>query len=39
MPLEGSLDDAALNPSPASVNQPYFGEARLRGGVHILLDD
>ena len=39
MTLERSLDDAALNPASAAVNEPHFSKPCLRGGGHILLDD
>jgi hypothetical protein len=38
MPFEGGLDDAALNPAPAAVNDPHFGEARLRCCDQVFLD-
>ena len=39
MPIECGLHDAALHAGAASVDKPHFLQARLSGGVDVLLDD
>jgi hypothetical protein len=38
MPLEGLLNDPALNTLPATVNEANFAEASVVRGVDVLLD-
>ena len=37
--LERRLDDAALNPLAAAVDEPDFPQARLGGGLYVVGDD
>src|SRR4029453_4520692 len=39
VPLEHRLNDAALNASPATVNQPHFAQTGLSRGVDVVGDD
>ena len=39
MPLEGGLDDSALDASPASVNHANLTEARARSCLDVSLDN
>ena len=39
MSLEDRLHDAALNASPAAMNEPQLAQACVVGGAHVLVDD
>lgn len=39
MAIEQRLDDAALDPAPAAVNEPDLGQPRLARGMQVLVDD